>query len=673
MSNLEKSYKFNRQTNDFLLTDLLPYEKGNHYTHIYFYEYLQSNKKSLSKLYKKISSKDVFFDGTWHSSPLKFKISKAKDNFREISLINPLGLIESLAFVNLFENDIINIVQNKKDFSSRKASRVNNLTYKKNKYQTVLYTDDPNSKKQLLISLESKGTYFRHFPFKTITQLLNSKRFIYSRDKYNLLLVVDIQDCFPSIYSHSYKWLISNKVYDSKNLKNSNSVYKNIDVFLQNINGSKTNGIIVGPEVSRLLADFLFVHIDQDLIEILKEKNINIGKEYIIYRFVDDYYICTNNEDVQNNIKEELANILNIYQLKINESKVKILGKDEILNGWLLEVLPIISLIEQIFIIEKESDYADIKHLSLPLQEQLKESFLQVAATLSNLEESRKDLKTQSKKVRYIDLRIMVNGVILSTKEHSLVSSYILSTVLKKVEEKKYSINMEINELITFIFFTYSKKITYSSTQKVIRILTLLIEKEYDVVKPMIESNIERFENEIFKKYSSDWIDLLLFFSSYEINLTTNLMDKITSIILREENPTHIAALCLFYESKSINSTNFFKKVNKIIESKIQHLNWEDFFQDELCWWVFVYMSYPKINKKLKKDIIRNLTDIKNAFKETSSDDAKSIVLEFLLKKDEHFIEWNFTKENYHKKFYFYTKDRTVFNPDIIDQINISR
>ncbi|MBE2975809.1 RNA-directed DNA polymerase [Priestia megaterium] len=674
---MKKYIKFNRQTNDFLLTDLLPYEKGNHYTHIYLYEYLQNNKKAVNNLIKKIRSENNFFKPSWHSAPLKFKISKARGDFREISLINPMGLVESLAFMNLFESDIVNILHSKNDFSMRKAGRVNSLIYKKRNKQTVYYTDISNSKKQLLISLESKGTYFRHYPFKTVTQLLNSKRFTYSRDSYKLLMIVDIQDCFSSIYSHSYKWLISSKVYDSKSLTNSNSIYKNIDVFLQNLNGSKTNGIIVGPELNRLLAEFLLVHIDQELIEILAEKNIITSQDYTIYRFVDDYYIYTNEQEVQNTIKEELANLLNKFQLKINESKVKEIEKNENLNEWVLEISPIITLIEQIFMNDTSPFLTQLKSIKLS-SEELNQAFLQVATAILDAGElgESKQIKLSNKKVRYIDLRSRVNSVLLSTQEASLISSYILSTILKKIEDKKdnqITLNMEVNELITFIFFIYTKKITYSSTQKVIRILTLLLEKEVSNAKLIIERSIERFANDIFKGYSSDWIDLILFFSSYRINLTATLTDSIANIIIKEQNPIKAAALCLFYETRNITASSFVKKINELVKNKIESINWDDFFQDELGWWVFIFISYPKINKKTKEIIINNLRKIMDDLKSTPSDDAKLIILNFLINNDMHFIEWGFTKDNYHKQFYFYTKDRTVFNPDIIDQINISR
>lgn len=673
---MEKNYKFNRQKNDYILTDLLPYEKGNHYTHRYFYEYLQTNKKILNKLLIEVSKEGKFFDSKWHSNPLKFKISKKGEGFREISLINPLGLVESIQFINLFENDIINVIQNKIDFSSRKPRRTNSLTYKKTNNKTVYYTDNPNTKQQLLISLESSGTYFKHSPFKSITQLRNSKRFTYSRDKFNLLLTLDIQNCFPSIYTHSFKWLISNKTYDSKSLKNANSLYSNIDAFLQNINGSITNGIIVGPEISRLLVEFLFVHLDEILIQLLAERNLHIHRDYIIYRFVDDFYICTNYKGAQTVIKEEISHLLNKFQLKINESKVTNFGKEDILNTWYFEVSPIISMIEKIFNnkLAISENRVDSVISNLEINEEFKKALLEVATTI-NVTSSDKRYKSKTK-IKYIDLRNKVNSVIKNTSDSSLVCSYILSTILKKIEDREqqsFVINMEYNELITFILFIYAKNVSYTSTQKIIRTFSLLIDKEIPGIKEMLERNFERFEEDIFNKFPNDWIDLLLFFANYQINISHNLIEKITNKFINEENPLNLAALCLLAESEFINSIKIVKTVNTIIKNKLEIMNWKDLFQDELSWWIFIFLSYPKINKNLKKEINSKLKDVKLKLKDDPSDKAKKFVLDFLLTNKEHFIEWNFTKENYYKNYYFFTKDRTVFNPDIMDQISISR
>ncbi|WP_342600640.1 hypothetical protein MHB48_06145 [Psychrobacillus sp. FSL H8-0483] len=253
----KKFLRLKRQSLDYLLTDLLPYEKGNHYTHRYFYEYIISNKKTFNKILKNLKYQVPYFDPKWHSSPLSFKVSKRVGGFREISFVNPLGLIQSLFFIELFQDEILTAISNKKSFSIRKATYTNELYYKKNNKQIVTYNSQGSGKNQLLISLESSGSYFKHKPYKTITSYLNSNHFFKTKERYRFLMKLDIQNCFPSIYTHSYKWMITNKTYDSKNLKVTNTIHKNIDTYLQNINGSKTNGVIVGPEISRLLVDYL--------------------------------------------------------------------------------------------------------------------------------------------------------------------------------------------------------------------------------------------------------------------------------------------------------------------------------------------------------------------------------------------------------------------------------
>lgn len=669
-------FKFNRQKNDYILTDLLPTEKGNHFTHRFFYEYLQDEKKTLKRLIKNIKTQNnKFFDNKWHSSPLKFKISKKEENFREIALINPLGIVESLCFIEIFENDILNIIHNKKDFSVRKANRTNSLVYKKMKNQTVYYSD-LESKNQLLLSLESSGSFFQHQPFKNITRLMNSKRFTYSRDKFDFLLSLDIQDCFPSIYTHSYKWLISKKTYDSKKLSESTSIYSNIDTLLQNLNGSKTNGIIVGPEISRLLADFLFVHIDQEILELLAMQNLNFRSDYIVYRFVDDYFICSSSIEIQNTIKDTIESTLNKYHLKINNSKISMHGKDEIINNWKIEVKPIIETIDYIFYSYEKEELNSLPMLfDFKLPEEYTEAFLEVAASLMSSE--KKNININGKLITYIDLRSRVLSIIKSSNEKTLVCSYILSTILRKIEvdhkNKDFKINMQLNEFITFILFIYSLNVSYSSTQKIIRIFSLLVDNFQLNLNELIERNFERFEDKIITKFSNDWIDLLLFFANYNINTSYKFVEKIVDIFIRDENPVQLAALCIFAESNSTFKNKINRSINNVILNNIKKINWNDFFQDEQGWWVYIFLSYPKLRKSTKKCIIDNLTILKTTLKSDPSDNAKLIILDFLLNKKSHFIEWKFTQENYYKKYFFYTKDKTVFNPDVVDQISISR
>ncbi|WP_215189905.1 RNA-directed DNA polymerase [Exiguobacterium sp. s6] len=659
--------KFNRQKLDYVISDLLPYEKGNFFTNKYLYEYLLVNKKkynSILKLTKMSTSKK--FDASWHSVPLKYKVKKKDEKYREISFINPLGLVESLLFIEIFEYDLLNIIQKKSVYSLRTPFRVNNLYYKKDNNQTVYYTNE-NEKKQLLISLESSGDYFRHKPYKRITEFYNSNVFNYSQDKFNALIRIDIQDCFSSIYTHSFKWLISNKTYDSKNLKNASSIYSNLDSFLQNLNGSKTNGILVGPEVMRLAAEFLFVHLDQEILETLSKMRIENDIDYRIFRFVDDYFIFSNHSEIETEIVKVVRDVLNKYHLKINEAKLKRFDNSISFNKWKYKAEEFVPELEKLFYKSKDKVIPDEVASELNLDDN----------QLTLIKEINSWFRQNNKKVKYTSISNKYRILLEETGEKDLVTSYSLSVILKKLEHlNKNEINFSINEndLVTVVFLLYSTDITYTSTQKIIRILTLLKDKFELDITPSSERSIERFGEKIFKSFPSDWIDLLLFFGLYQIEIPEKQLNLISNKIFEEDNPVVLAAMCMYFKQTSY-MRSFNNRLNKIIESKVSKINWNRIFEDKEVWWIFIFYSYPNLSKSLKKNIEEAINDIIQivSLRPGAVNLAQKLILEFLLNEPNHFIEWGFVKDNYYKEYFYYTKDRTIFNPGIINQIYLSR
>lgn len=647
----EVQNKFNRQGEDYLLTDLLPYEKGNHFTHKFFYEFILKNKKTINNIINNKEFKRTKFDSSWHSTPLKYKVKKRNAEFRDISLINPIGLIESLLFLNFFEQDLLNIIDNKNSFSIRQATRVNSLTYKKDKNQVVYYKNN-EEKKQLLISLESSGVYFNHKPYKRITDFYNSELFAFAEDRFAQLLKLDIQDCFNSIYTHSYKWTVSNKTYDSKNLNNASMIYKGIDTFLQNINGSKTNGILVGPEMLRLMAEFLFVHIDQRILDTLASKKLVSGEDFRIYRFVDDYFIFTNNLEIEKIIQTLIGETLSDYNLKINISKSKRHSNGISRDKWKIITKNFVRKIDEM--IGDDNKNLDFK-------------------------------KSRFGSFRYQSLRNELLVILEEGREVELIISYILSTItstLEKIDKDDIHFKVKINDFINFIFLLYSKDISYNSTQKIIRILSLLLDKFGLNLKIQIERSYDRFGYKIFSQYKADWIDLILFNSIYDIDLADKVLDKIFEEILVEKNPLLLAAYAMGISNedkkKEVN-----KRINKLINEELNLINWNKFFQDEKSWWVFIYYSYPKINSKNKNLITQNLKtvqkEIERALLNPNYKNNKAIyqtsnlILDFILLHKKHFIEWDFIKDSYYQEYFFFTRDRTIFNPDSITQASISR
>ena len=65
-------------------------------------------------------------------------------------------------------------------------------------------------------------------------------------------------------------------------------MYAAIDRILQNINARTSNGIVVGPEFSRMIAEILLQKIDMSVHSMLLNMGVVNGEKYNVYRYVDD-------------------------------------------------------------------------------------------------------------------------------------------------------------------------------------------------------------------------------------------------------------------------------------------------------------------------------------------------------------------------------------------------
>ena len=90
---------------------------------------------------------------------------------------------------------------------------------------------------------------------------------------------------------------------------------------LENSNYGRTHGIVIGPEFSRIFAEIILQAIDINIKEALLSNGIEEGNDYIIKRYVDDYFLFYNNENIKckalSIVKDELAK----FKLYCNESK----------------------------------------------------------------------------------------------------------------------------------------------------------------------------------------------------------------------------------------------------------------------------------------------------------------------------------------------------------------
>lgn len=104
---------------------------------------------------------------------------------------------------------------------------------------------------------------------------------------------MDVQNCFDSIYTHSIAWAINGGVdiyKDTFEGKCDGSVGVLWDKMMQEMNYNETNGIVIGPECSRIFAEVIMQYVDQMVEQQLLIKGYRNKVDYECYRYVDDYF-----------------------------------------------------------------------------------------------------------------------------------------------------------------------------------------------------------------------------------------------------------------------------------------------------------------------------------------------------------------------------------------------
>lgn len=145
------------------------------------------------------------------------------------------------------------------------------------------------------------------------------------------VLKTDIAQFFPSIYTHSIPWSAHGiAAAKADKSRTSNSVpFNQLDFFVQTCQREETRGLMVGPDAFRLVAEFIASGLDLELHEAVGQHIVGAA------RHVDDYYIGLRGEGDALVVLSALREILQRYNLNINDAKTKVLsGLDPLNEVW---------------------------------------------------------------------------------------------------------------------------------------------------------------------------------------------------------------------------------------------------------------------------------------------------------------------------------------------------
>ncbi len=246
--------------------------------------------------------------------------------------MHPRNQIHAIDFYDKHK-EIIIYYSNISKFSLRAPFRVASTKYfndEKKSSSIILSRSLDKNNDQKYKNLKS---FFGYRKISNIHQFFESHEYHSCERKYNYMSQLDISKCFNSIYTHSISWStfgrqsVKNKIASSGVTCLNNSFAHDFDNLMQKHNYNETNGILIGPELSRIFAEIILQKIDLNVCQNLTERKLTHKSDYEFFRYVDDFFVFYNEENTYQKIIEEIESSLHDFKLGLNTEKELIYHK----------------------------------------------------------------------------------------------------------------------------------------------------------------------------------------------------------------------------------------------------------------------------------------------------------------------------------------------------------
>ena len=256
--------------------------------------------------------------------PYQFNIAHKTNKNRTLSIIHPYNQWQVVEFYEQYKYSILYLCSQSK-FTLRKPHKIAQYFYYRDRLHRKLLGHESDRIELFFNEYENLKTYFSYEKYSNIYKFYEDYRYQRAEKKFKHLVKFDLQSCFDSIYTHTICWATAGGADKVKIMPRYHGSWVGdaFDNLMQSVNARETNGIIIGPEFSRIFAEIILQHIDQKVEQELLEKNRRHKSSYECYRYVDDYFLFYNDEKDRNLFMDSLTKWLKEFKLQISPSKTE--------------------------------------------------------------------------------------------------------------------------------------------------------------------------------------------------------------------------------------------------------------------------------------------------------------------------------------------------------------
>ncbi len=562
-----------------LLSDMLPYELPLIFSNRYFYRFLVKNgihvngdkiiwnenvsdgtlqilafilgaNMSNMKVNGYVTCDDSSLKKNFQTIPFSYRILHKPTKSRELSLIHPRNQILMVDFYDRYKSLMLYYCSLDK-YSLRYPNKVACYFYYRDKLHKTLIGRKTDSLELFFNEYENLRTFFSYKRYNNIYKFYEDYRYQRAEKKFAHLLKFDIQGCFDSIYTHSIAWATGGgkDIYKESFRSEDNTFGSKWDRQMQLMNYNETNGIVIGPEFSRIFAEVIFQHVDSSVAHSLKKEKYDFERDYVCYRYVDDYFFFYNDEACRKKAIELFDEKLKEFKLAISAEKTH-----EFSRPFITDITRAKIRIDKL--IDNELQYHSVQNLTeenIEDEADTVDDNIESTLNLSLLETAIDDkdwLHFNSRKFNktfksiLVECNVEAKDVInytlsrLGNKLSSDIKKFdknfkVLSRTMSNVDYTEYHSKIQkakqkkedmivafMEELLDVTFFLYASNKRVNTTLKVINILNLIIihlDNNYEIKGENVVKYSDSARDIVFKKIQ-DELSLVLKTTSVEPN-----------------------------------------------------------------------------------------------------------------------------------------------------------
>lgn len=467
--------------------------------------------------------------------PYQFNIAHKANKNRTLSIIHPYNQWQVVEFYDKYKYSMLYLC-NQSKFSIRKPRKIAQYFYYRDRLHKKLLGHDGDKVELFFNEYENLKTYFSYEKYSNIYKFYEDYRYQRAEKKFKYLVKFDLQSCFDSIYTHTISWATAGGADKVKVLPGYRGSWVGdaFDNLMQSVNARETNGVVIGPEFSRIFAEIILQYIDRNVEQELWKEKLCQKSNYECYRYVDDYFLFYNDEKDRSLFMESITKRLKEFKLQINPSKT-----EEFERPFITKVTIAKQRIEHLF--------SDI--FSIPLWEEV-ESNLVVEKEDENEDENLdKDQEILEKKLNIYLPANMVNAQIKAIVkeceiEYRDIANYLLERMSQRLDaflnryekgfkkyerlmlkEKTNKDEIEIQaqqaqrkltnylvSLIDVVFFVFNSNRQINTTLKLLKIMNTIVNyaKRYGDFKTNPKVRFQTISKDIIFKKIQDEIALVL-------------------------------------------------------------------------------------------------------------------------------------------------------------------